>query len=143
MGNLEKIFIKRGKLAPMDEVHHTKMQAGKGILGNIEQNGLRQITLMEKEKWEELMQYHKVELPFQTRRANLVISGINLKDTRRKILVIGECKIEVFGELKPCERMDKAVMGLQKSMYNNWKGGAFGKALIDGYIQVGNKIYWK
>lgn len=143
MAQLEKIYLKRGKLTPMDEVSEVRIKAGKGLVGNTEQNGLRQITILEKEIWEELMQAHQSDLSPKIRRSNLLISGLPLKDSRKKILVIGNCEIEIFGETKPCERMDEALMGLQKAMYKNWKGGAFGKALIDGVIKTGDQVFWK
>lgn len=143
MGKLEKIYLKRGKFAPIDEVDMAKIYKNKGIQGNLEQNGLRQITIMEKEVWAELMENYNQNLPPQTRRANLLVSDICLKNSRKKILMIGNCEIEIFGETKPCERMDKAIFGLQQSMYENWRGGAFGKAVTSATIHVGDKVRWK
>lgn len=142
MGKLEKIYLKRGKLGPMDEALQAEIQSGKGIVGNLEQNIFRQITIMEKEVWEALMNDFQVDLSLKTRRANLIISGLNLENSKKKILVIGNCEIGIFGETKPCARMDQAEQGLQKAMIQ-WKGGAFGKALTDGNINIGDKVYFK
>ena len=106
MGNLEKIWLKRAKLGVMDEVPKTEMETGVGLVKNLEKNIFRQITLIEKEVWDSLMEFLKGNLPPQTRRANLMVSGISLADSRQKVLVIGECKIQIFGET--CYRMDEA-----------------------------------
>ena len=143
MGNLEKIWLKRAKLGVMDEVPKTEMETGVGLVKNLEKNIFRQITLIEKEVWDSLMEFLKGNLPPQTRRANLMVSGISLADSRQKVLVIGECKIQIFGETKPCYRMDEAMEGLEKSMYPDWKGGAFGKALTNGTIFQGDLVYWE
>ena len=143
MGNLEKIWLKRAKLGVMDEVLKAEMEAGVGLVKNLEKNIFRQITLIEKEVWEVLMKSLRGNLPPQTRRANLMLSGISLADSRQKVLVIGECEIQIFGETKPCYRMDEAMDGLEKNMYPDWKGGAFGKALTSGTIFQKDEVYWK
>ena len=44
MGNLEKIWLKRAKLGVMDEVLKAEMEAGVGLVKNLEKNIFRQIT---------------------------------------------------------------------------------------------------
>ena len=44
VGRLEAIWIKRGKLAPMDSVEVARVVAGKGLEGNANQGGKRQIN---------------------------------------------------------------------------------------------------
>ena len=142
MGELKKIFLKRGRLAPMDEVEQAILKTAKGIVGNLEQNIARQITIIEEEVWAKLIKKYHKDLPPEVRRANLLVSGLKLKNSRKKILVVGDCKIEIFGETKPCERMDQAAMGLQEDMSKNWRGGVFGKALNDGIIKKGDRVHW-
>ncbi len=142
MGELKKIFLKRGRLAPMDEVEQVKLKTAKGIVGNLEQNIARQITIIEEEVWEELIKKYHRDLPPEVRRANLLVSGLELKNSRKKILVVGDCQIKIFGETKPCERMDQVAMGLQEDMSQNWRGGVFGKALNDGIIKKGDRVHW-
>ena len=49
MGNLEKIWLKRAKLGVMDEVLKAEMEAGVGLVKNLEKNIFRK-TLIEKEE---------------------------------------------------------------------------------------------
>lgn len=126
----------------MDSVGQATLKAGRGLVGNANQGGKRQVTIIEKEVWELLMAAMGADLDPSARRANLMISGIRLANSRRRILRIGECRIRIYGETKPCEQMDAAWPGLREAMYDNWSGGAFGEILDDGKIMVGDPVRW-
>jgi MOSC domain-containing protein YiiM len=142
-GRLQAIWIKRMKLGPMDPADSATLVAGKGIVNNANQGGKRQVTIIEQEVWEGLMdQLGASNLP-STRRANLMTSGIRLADSRGRILRIGACRIRIYGETRPCERMDEALEGLRDAMRPNWGGGAYGEILDDGQIHLGDEVYWE
>jgi len=141
-GRLQAIWIKRMHRGPMDGVDSARLVAGRGIVGNADQGGRRQITLIEQERWDDLMRQLGGSLPASTRRANLLVSRISLANSRGRILHIGDCRIRIFGETKPCERMEEALTGLKRAMYDNWGGGVFGEVLDDGQIAVGDLIRW-
>jgi MOSC domain-containing protein YiiM len=100
------------------------------------------VTLVEQEVWHMLMAQVGASLPPSTRRANLLLRGIRLAQSRKRILCIGVCRIRILGETKPCERMEEAYPGLQQAMYAEWAGGAFGEVLDDGAIAVGDMVRW-
>jgi MOSC domain-containing protein YiiM len=141
-GKLSKIWIKRMKRGSMDSVGSAELVAGRGLVGNANQGGRRQVTLIEEEIWEKLMEKFESKLPPSTRRANLMISGLELANSRGRILRIGDCRIRVYGETKPCEQMEEALPGLKDAMFDDWKGGAFGEVLDNGQINIGDEVWW-
>ncbi|WP_280771005.1 MOSC domain-containing protein [Salipaludibacillus daqingensis] len=143
MGELRAIWIKRMKRGPMDATNRAILHENQGIENNADQRGKRQVTIMEEEKWESLMTQLNGQLNPETRRANLMVKGIDLEKSRGKVLKIGENLIEIIGETKPCERMDEALPGLKDAMYPRWQGGAYGVILTDGEIEIGDPVSWK
>lgn len=140
MGRLEAIWIKRAHRGKMDAIAEAELVAGRGIVGNADQGRLRQVTLIEREVWERLMDQLGGTVDPSARRANLMISGVPLEDTRDRILRIGACRVRLHGHTRPCERMDEALDGLRAAMQAGWGGGAFGEVLDDGTIRVGDPV---
>ena len=142
MGRLEAIWIKRVRRGPMDPVHAAELRAGKGLAGNANQGGRRQVTLIEREVWSRVMREVGGDVPPSSRRANLMVSGLALAASRGRILQVGSCRIRILGETKPCERMEALVPGLRAAMYPDWRGGAFGEVLDGGIIAIGDAVEW-
>ena len=142
-GKLQAIWIKRMKLGHMDATDSATLMAGKGIVGNANQGGKRQVTIIEQEIWDELMQGLGAQLAPSVRRANLMTQGISLANSRGRVLRVGACRIQVYGETRPCERMDEALEGLRDALCAHWGGGAYGEILDDGQIAIGDEVCWQ
>lgn len=141
-GRVEAIWLKRMVRGPMDPVSKIELKNNRGIVSNADQGGKRQVTIIEKEIWDWMMSQLGADLPPHTRRANLMVSRFPLKDSRGKIVQIGEVQIQIMGETKPCERMEQACKGLRDLMYPEWRGGAYGVVLNDGRIGIGDEVSW-
>jgi len=142
VGRLEAIWIKRAHRGPMDAVPEATLVAGRGLAGNADQGRRRQVTLIEREVWERLMRRLGGQLPPSARRANLMVSGCGLAETRGRVLWLGGCRVRIEGETRPCERMDEALDGLRVAMQPEWGGGVFAEVLDDGTIAVGEPVRW-
>jgi MOSC domain-containing protein YiiM len=141
-GRLEAIWLKRAKRGPMDAVSHATLVAGRGIAGNANQGGSRQVTVIEREVFERLRSALDPGLDPSMRRANLMVSGVGLEGSRDRVLRIGDaCSIELRGETRPCERMDEALPGLRGALDPAWSGGAYGRVIRGGEIRVGDAVW--
>ncbi|MGB2926486.1 MAG: MOSC domain-containing protein [Limnothrix sp.] len=141
-GIIEAIWIKRGKRAPMDAVTEAEFIQNKGLKNNANQGGWRQVTLLDASVWERVMQELDADLDPSVRRANILVRGLDLVKSRGKILRLGDGKLKILNETKPCEQMDEALLGLQNALYDNWGGGAFGRVIEGGKVWVGAEAKW-
>jgi MOSC domain-containing protein YiiM len=139
-GRLEAIWVKRSKHGPMDPAGKATLLADRGIVGNADQGGRRQVTIIERETWATMMAELDADLDPAARRANLMVSGVPLAGSRERILRVGGCRIRIMGETRPCEQMDDALAGLRRAMARPWRGGVFGVVLDDGEIRVGDDV---
>ena len=75
--HLAAIWIKRVKRGPMDPVTTATLDA-RGLLGNANRGGRRQVTLISRERWDAVVESLAVPVEPSTRRANLMVAGIDL-----------------------------------------------------------------
>ena len=127
----------------MDPVRAATLVPGAGLEGNANVGGRRQVTLISSERWAELMRDLGANLPPSARRANLLIAGLDLQDSRGRILRIGPTRLLINGETRPCEQMEAAHAGLQALMRDRWGGGAFAEVVDGGEIHVGQPVQWE
>ena len=123
----------------MDPVSRASLIAGRGIAGDANQGSTRQVTVLSDRTWTEVTSGPGTPDPI-VRRANLLVSDIDLANSRNKILQIGRVRIRLLGEVRPCERMEDARPGLKAAMSVPYGGGAFGEVLDDGDIAVGDMV---
>ncbi len=140
---LEAIWVKRAKSGVMDQVESATLEAGSGIEGNADRGGKRQVTIIAAEAWREMMAELGADLDPSARRANLMVHGLRLADTRGRMLRIGACQLRVNGETRPCGLMEKTFPGLQQAMDPDWRGGIYCEVLVGGSIQVGDTAAWE
>jgi MOSC domain-containing protein YiiM len=108
----------------------------------VDRSRRRQITIISREAWDRLMAGLDDTVPPWSRRANLMVSGVDLEETRGRILRVGSVRLAIGGETTPCERMDEALPGLRAAMTPHWNGGVFAQVLDDGIIVVGDVVRW-
>ena len=143
MGHLRGIWIKRMHRGPMDAAETAELVAGRGLRGDATQGGRRQVTVMSLDRWRTQTAHLPGPPAPGLRRANLLVEGIDLAHSRERVLCIGEARVRIFGETRPCHQMDEACPGLQEALSLPWGGGAFGEVIAGGAIAVGSPVAWE
>lgn len=142
-GRLEQIWIKHAHRESMDSTPKAALVPGIGIVGNADQGGRRQVTLISRERWADASKNLGAEVDPSARRANFLVSGITLENTPGRILRVGDCRLRILGETRPCGRMDEAFPGLRDALDARWGGGAFAEVLDRGSVSVGDVVGWE
>jgi MOSC domain-containing protein YiiM len=137
-GRVEAIWVKRSVRGVMDPADEVDMVAGKGIAHDAGYGrSRRQVTIIEKEVFDRVRTALPDAEPVM-RRANVMLSGVRLAESRGRVLRVGGVRILIRGETRPCERMDEQCSGLRSALAPGWGGGAHGVVLDDGLVRVGD-----
>lgn len=143
-GRVEALWTKRAHRGVMDPRREVVCVAGKGIEGSTGRSRTRQVTIIAQEQWTAMMRELGGATPAAldpaARRANILVSGIDLARSRGQVLRLGSVRVRILGETRPCERMDEALPGLRAAMDPDWRGGAFGEVLDDGLLAIGDAV---
>jgi len=125
----------------MDDVSEANFIARRGIEGNADIGGRRQITVISSERWRELTEALG-DIDPARRRANVLVSGIELEASRGRVLQIGGARLRVNGETRPCRALDYALPGLQRALDPRWGGGLYAEVIDGATIRVGDEVRW-
>ncbi len=139
-GILRGIAVREAQRAPMQERQEVEVTVKQGITEDYRGAGLRQVTLISVEQWQETMKELDVDLPWHTRRANLLIEGIDLPNVVGEQIRIGDCLLTIYGETEPCPRMDELQPGLQQALQPDLRAGVWGKIVEGGTLRVGERV---
>lgn len=142
MGEIVAIWIKRFKQGPMDPVGEAEAIAGRGLKHSANQGGKRQVTLIDEARWDEAQEALGMAVDPRTRRANIMLRGIDLEKTNGRLLRLGDAVVRIYGETKPCSLMEDAQPGLRDALKPRWRGGAFAEIITGGTIRVGDPADW-
>lgn len=111
-----------------------------GLAGDHARAGRRAVTLIQAEHLPVISALADLrEVPPETLRRNLVVSGLNLSATRGRVLAIGAARLRVTGPCAPCSRMEHA---LGPGGYNAMRGhgGWCAEILASGDIETGAPV---
>ena len=142
MNTLKSIAIKTTSRAAMHEQVFAEITTEKGITGDFRGSQTdRQITILSESAWQKACDSVGTNLPWITRRANLLVDGLEFsaKDVGKTVR-IGETTLKIMEETKPCSLMDKQYQGLKNALTPEWRGGVCCKVITAGSIQGGDRI---
>ncbi|WP_447725440.1 MOSC domain-containing protein [Sphingomonas koreensis] len=132
--------------APIETVDRASVTLEGGIAGDFRgamKGGpyKRQVSLIEAGDWAAAMDQVGHNIPWEQRRANLLVEGLDLPQGAGRRLRIGaDVVLEVTVETEPCERMNALADGLRAALTPDWRGGVCTKVIAPGEIAVGDEI---
>jgi MOSC domain-containing protein YiiM len=127
----------------MDSVAEATLVEGQGLRGSVGRSKRRQVSILSQEDWSGAVDEIGADADPSRRRANILVSGIRLENTRGRVLLIGNTHVTVGGELTPCERMEEVAAGLQDALRPHWRAGVFGHVSTAGVVRVGDVVRWQ
>jgi len=146
-GKLIAIAIRPERRAPMETRERIKVRQGGGLVGDhAGDDPDRLVTVLSKESWADACASlappadPENELPWLTRRANLLIEGLRLPRAAGALLRVGEAELEVTQQTYPCKRMEEARAGLLKALAQDWRGGVLCKVRRPGEIAIDDRV---
>ena len=124
----------------MDPRSRVELRAGAGLVDDAKQSRTRQVTSVSRERGKAVAEALGQHVDPVLRRANLLISGVDLENSRGNMLRVGSGRLRVNGETRPCERMDAQLPGWRAERRHRWGGGVYASVLADGKIAVGDPV---
>jgi len=140
VGKVLSIALRTGKRMPMREVESVRAQIDGGLEGDVEAAARRGVTFISRDQWRDTMRDLDAELPWHTRRANVLVDAPKLGPLIGRTICIGEVEVEITGETKPCELMDQLHNGLRAALVPDCRGGVHGRIRRGGSIHVGDSM---
>lgn len=141
MGVLAGIARRGTTRAPMEELDAVEITVERGVADDFRgRPGKRQVTLISAEVWNEVCAELGKELPWTTRRANLLVRGVELPRAPGYVIEIGPVSLEVTLETAPCSRMEEQCAGLKRALSPDWRGGVCCRVLTGGRLAVGDEV---
>lgn len=133
--------------SPMEEVKVAVLTPDVGVLGDCKGRKFpeRHVTILAVEDWDATLldlagPAGPPDLPWTTRRANVLVQGFTLPRGIGSIIALGDCLVQVTGQTTPCAQMELAYPGLLRALAPDWRGGVTCKVLTGGGISIGDPV---
>lgn len=139
MAKVAGLALKPAKGLPLELLDSVEVTT-QGIVDNIEQPTHRRVTLISKEQWEETVAELGCDLPWQTRRANILVEGLDLGELIGRRVQVGGVTLLINGETEPCTLMNTYYDGLMQALRPDCRGGVYGSVEEEGKIAIGDTV---
>lgn len=140
IGQVLAIAVRSAVRGPMRELHEARAETNAGLEGDVKVSPDRGLTLLASRQWQAVQRELNVDLPWHTRRANLLIQCDGLGHLIGRTLRIGPVRLKVTGESRPCGRMDELHPGLREALRPDCRGGVHGRVVAGGRVRVGDIV---
>ena len=137
MSSIRAIAIKNRPRVAMQVIDSAQITVANGILGDFRGTQQeRQITILSESAWRKACAEIDADLPWTTRRANLLVDEIEFDASYvGKTVRIGDVELMVTRETDPCSLMDAQHQGLTAALTPDWRGGICCKIIIGDQIE--------
>jgi MOSC domain-containing protein YiiM len=141
MGRLAGIARRDRKRAPMQTLERAEISTESGVAHDFRgKPGPRQVTVISAAAWRAACAELKDELPWTTRRANLLVEDFELPKTIGAVLRVGSVRLRITGEVDPCSRMEEQRQGLKAALQPDWRGGVSCAVVSGGPVSLGDEV---
>ena len=141
MGRLAGIARREKKRAPMETLKSAVISEQRGVADDFRgKPGNRQVSVLSTKAWQAACDELGENVPWTTRRANLLIEDLDLPQSTGQTIVIGEVRLRITMEVDPCSRMEEQVPGLKKALQPDWRGGVACVVLQGGEVTIGDAV---
>ncbi len=141
MGRLAGIARRDEKRAPMQTLEQADVSDQTGVAQDSRgKPGERTVTVISASAWREVCAELGQDIPWTTRRANLLVDDIDLPRSAGPVTKVGKVRLKVMAEVAPCFRMDEQVTGLTTALKPDRRGGVGCTVLQGGSIAIGDLV---
>ncbi len=140
-GTVLSIARRSASRAPMEEIEAAEVSVEAGVEGDLRGGpGDRQVTVLTREGWDAACAELGEDLPWTTRRANILIEGLRVEGRLGGTIRIGDLELSIAGETDPCARMEEQRTGLRRALTPDWRGGVTCRVARGGAVRVGDRV---
>lgn len=141
MGRLIGIARREQKRAEMEVLENAEISEQTGVAKDFRgKPGKRQVTVISAESWAAACEDLGQQIPWTTRRANLLVEDARLPQRTGDVIEIGIVRLLVTMEVDPCSRMEEQYEGLRAALMPDWRGGVACTVLKGGSVRLGDEV---
>jgi MOSC domain-containing protein YiiM len=140
IGKVLKIALRTRPKGPMQEVLEATGSENGGLTGDVDSRPDRGITFLASQQWVEVTRELEKEIPWHTRRANVLVDAPSLANLIGRTITVGDVRVRINAETLPCSLMDRLEPGLKAALTPDCRAGVYGRILDNGRLRVGDVV---
>lgn len=140
VGHVLAIAIKTAEGGPMHETRAAEAEKDGGLVGGVKPTPKRGLTFLASGAWKRICGELKIDIPWHTRRANVLIEAENIGNLIGKTIQFGHVIVDVLAETRPCDLMDQLQPGLKAALVPDVRAGVYGRVVSGGDFHVGDAV---
>jgi MOSC domain-containing protein YiiM len=140
VGKVLGIALRCPDKAQMTPVSQARAIENGGLEGDLAVSPERGVTFISQAQWRTVISELGANLPWWTRRANVLVDAPSLAHLIGRRIRVGEMEVQIIAETRPCGLMDKLHMGLKDTLKPYCRAGVYGRVIKSGLFEIGNQV---